>query len=577
MMMMMTTTTMQLPHQKKKKKVDDDDDAAASEKKADDDDAAASEKKADDDEAGDDDNTAERRDKKNDDDASAKKKKNDDDDDDKANGKKSKKKKKKKKADDDDDGDDDDDDDDDDDAVSNRQRLRQEKLKQQLATARMQKKRAAEQSENKATRGATKSMKAHTSGTEEFEERKKGIVKVIRKVAGKKRAIQVQKKLEQPVATQAPPFRKVISAPKFAERLPILKRIIRMGDEESMILDATLSFVQGLKYGIFRSPKALADKEKKALLDWLQLLHIALPQEWAIHVLIDDLIAKIDFVAQSDSNLEKVLSAHPTARNSWSASCMNGKPGTGFSCGFWKLLHILTVGLAQHKGGINLINADMVSPDSRTFAPAEAADVLREYMANFYPCSDCSQHFMYRYDDCSYHRCDRLNDEITTTTDDGWKAFSLWLWEFHNEVSVRILQERVASQKAKEQRANLLSPQQGPVTPSIEDEIQVLWPTLQECVTCYKADGKWDRHAVFLHLEKTYWPITGLDAKTARLLRFEDDIPSESGLTWLLVVIGSILACFMRQSLFSRTGLQQTILQAKKIRMQGGGSRKRSD
>jgi hypothetical protein len=62
-------------------------------------------------------------------------------------------------------------------------------------------------------------------------------------------------------------------------------------------------------------------------------------------------------------------------------------------------------------------------------------------------------------------RCDRLATESDSASDQDWKEMALWLWEYHNAVSVRLLD---AEADAK------------------------LWPTMNGCVGCLKFDGKWN-------------------------------------------------------------------------------------
>ena len=57
-------------------------------------------------------------------------------------------------------------------------------------------------------------------------------------------------------------------------------------------------------------------------------------------------------------------------------------------------------------------------------------------------------------------------------------------------MNVRLLQERSAA-AGKE------------VT--IRDEIKVLYPSLDSCMSCFRADGGFDEDGIFLFLEKEYW------------------------------------------------------------------------
>lgn len=352
--------------------------------------------------------------------------------------------------------------------------------------------------------GATKTMRENVPGTKEHEQRKQEILDSIRRTKGQSRAKQVEEKLATPPPPDGKaslPFKKEVSKPRLVERVPVMKRLATLGSEEELILDTTLSFLQGLKIGVFRTNQALKDHEKNALEDWLYLLRVTLPQEWSIHEVIDDLLDNFDSIVQSDENLARILAKHPFPRSAWSESCGQGKVGGGFTCGMWKLIHTMTVGLAEYRGGMNVIKAGMARSDSSYFSPEEAGDVLREYVANFLPCTDCAKHFTEKYDDCSYRRCHRLHDNAETASDADWKELAKYMWEFHNEVSIRILHEQADAARKQ------ISGEIGPGAASRADEIRVIFPSLAQCVTCFKSDGSWNEDALFLFLERTYWSV----------------------------------------------------------------------
>jgi hypothetical protein len=50
------------------------------------------------------------------------------------------------------------------------------------------------------------------------------------------------------------------------------------------------------------------------------------------------------------------------------------------------------------------------------FSPADAAATIREYIANFFGCKECRDHFLSQYDQCSFRRCDRLTDDANAST-----------------------------------------------------------------------------------------------------------------------------------------------------------------
>jgi Erv1 / Alr family len=154
-----------------------------------------------------------------------------------------------------------------------------------------------------------------------------------------------------------------------------------------------------------------------------------------------------------------------------------------------------TLGVAEYRGGSDLIQSNSVHPGTRTFSPLEAADAVREYMISFFPCADCANHFVGIYDQCEINRrCSRLTSDSTTMIEADWKELALWLWEVHNDVSVRLLKENHDSKRWRRQKVL-------PVT----DQIKVIWPAITDCFQCLNEDGSFDEGAIFLHLEETYW------------------------------------------------------------------------
>lgn len=432
--------------------------------------------------------------------------------------------------------------------------------------------------------GATDTMKAHVVNTKEFKDRRTKILEQIEQRKGKKARVEVEKRMNDVLNKRAPmvvdkaklPYRKVVAPAKLGERIPIVKRVVKMNLEESLMLDSTLAFVEGLAQGLFRKDASLTASERTTLHDWLHLLSVALPQEWGIHELIDALMVRKSFVSQSRQNMFEVIKKHAPKRRLYSPSCRATK--IPFNCGFWKLLHTVSVGIAEHRGGLGLIEEGSLKEDALTFSPSDAADTIRNYMEAFFPCPYCSKHFVDQYDDCdNLERCMRLADDENAASEADWKELAKWLWEFHNSVSVRILHQNADSRRKAGGHLGMSPPQYGPAKASVMDEIAVLWPTVDSCLKCFNADGSWDEEAVFLHLETQYWPASNPDPKTARLLRLEQELDyTGSGLTMILFLIGIVLFFVMRQSV-SKESIQKAIIVAKSVRTGAGMTQKRSD
>lgn len=276
-------------------------------------------------------------------------------------------------------------------------------------------------------------------------------------------------------------------------KVPIVKRAFKRSHAEETLNDAALSFTRGLMMGVLRtSDDPLDYKRKAALMDWLDLLSISLPPELNLHELIDTLRLNIDSISQSPKSLTAIIEKHHIPNPNWSDSCTK-KVGLGFFCGFWKLLHIMSMGVSEQAGGLALQES---YPTIRIFSAKEAGDVIREYMAYFFNCEKCTQRFIAQYDDCSFQRCNRLSDATVDAPADSWKEFSIWLWEVHNDVS-----------RSKASRASDVFTKWGKKEEAKrwERDMSAVYPHIDQCLTCFTAEGLWDVNAVYLHLEREYW------------------------------------------------------------------------
>eukprot|EP00339_Tiarina_fusa_P009203 CAMPEP_0117056738 /NCGR_PEP_ID=MMETSP0472-20121206/39374_1 /TAXON_ID=693140 ORGANISM="Tiarina fusus, Strain LIS" /NCGR_SAMPLE_ID=MMETSP0472 /ASSEMBLY_ACC=CAM_ASM_000603 /LENGTH=837 /DNA_ID=CAMNT_0004773319 /DNA_START=135 /DNA_END=2649 /DNA_ORIENTATION=+ len=376
----------------------------------------------------------------------------------------------------------------------------------------------------------TKAMMVHTPGTAEYNERKEKVMKRIKKV---------KKEVPAVLTKETLPFKKDVRKETFvrrqAERLPIVKRFVKMTPEEQLILDVSVSLVAALETGSFVGveDKELSREKKNALKDFLDLLSVSLPPEWGIHKLIDDLRRRIAYVAQNSKNLRFVIGQHPLPRRGWSDSCTKRARSSGYSCGLWKLFHVATVGVAEHRGGLNLVKSGMVSDTAKTFSPIEAAEAIKGFIEHFFSCKSCREHFVERYEDCDNNRrCDRLSEELEEAGTADWKELPLWMWEVHNEVSIHVLRQRIE----RDSKVALMGNAKAGRRATPQEEVSVIWPNVETCVMCFEDDGTWDEAEVFKFLERNYWPDSELDPKTDKLMQFDGESGFFSALMmWAMV------------------------------------------
>lgn len=138
-----------------------------------------------------------------------------------------------------------------------------------------------------------------------------------------------------------------------------------------------------------------------------------------------------------------------------------------YTCGLWQLFHILTVSSVMSSQGLLFMSKE----DDR-ISPQETLARIHGFVSFFLGCEFCVQHFSETFDSCSFGRC-------ALAPGDG-AGTSLWLWQVHNAVSIRVAGERAV-------------------------EVPQRWPPREECPLCWKPDGGFDPKAVFEHLKTTYW------------------------------------------------------------------------
>ena len=289
--------------------------------------------------------------------------------------------------------------------------------------------------------------------------------------------------------------------------------------------DAYRSFHFAMKTGVFMTNGPLPNKTVPVLHDWLDLLQNVLPPTWNIHPLIRRLLDEFDTITQGEDQMMEVLDQFPPASNEWSLSCTHGVEAMGYTCGLWELFHITTVGVVEY-------NDQVVVDDAYSFYMTEqVADVLRNYISNFFGCEVCRMNFLQAYDNCALDRCNRLQATVGDLS--AWKQLPLWLFETHNAVNVRLMKEQAE--------------RDGHET-TFQDEMNAQWPSRLECPKCWKQDGSWDEEIAYLYVFDQYWPDDGRTSQSTRRALFQatinidpEDMDDELSFLSSLLKFGPIL------------------------------------
>ncbi|GAX26603.1 hypothetical protein FisN_21Lh070 [Fistulifera solaris] len=415
--------------------------------------------------------------------------------------------------------------------------------------------------------GATPTMKGNKVQTAEFLERKRKYINFMKQQKKKNNKIVFDAGPGIPLGK--PAFQKDVTKTKLVERIPAVKRVVRMGAEEQLILDCTMAIWHGLTFSVFKKGGSLTPAKQKALTNWLDLLDISLPPEWALHSLIYDLRQNIAYISERFENMKEVVDRYQIRRKYFSPTCgiKNKTLPAKLGCGYWRLFHVISVGIAEHRGGLNLIDIEARPVGTRTFSPEEAADTVRDYIAHFFHCEECAQSFLEDYDDCEKHRrCVRLSSDTYSASDEDWKEFAMWFWEVHNSLNVELVNEAADAELKKKQKAFLSRAGAGPGIASPETTIEALWPDMGDCLVCFNIDGTWNEAAVFRHLEETYWPDFDFDFDHMDngLIWFEGDTPANRGLMYFLATALIVLFYFLQTSI-STPHIQRSLWLAKNL------------
>jgi hypothetical protein len=265
--------------------------------------------------------------------------------------------------------------------------------------------------------------------------------------------------------------------------------------KDDIYINAASSLSFALRSSIFMTNDALSTQQSNVFHDWLTILSQTLPQSETHnnHSLKEALGAVLalksdfEYVVQSGDNLLGILeTSHEKGLGSeqWTSICSKGEAGAGYTCGLWQLFHLVTVGLVHY----NMDHQDDALTETNMLSTMHTADTIRNYIEHFFTCDECRLNFVQMYEECRFERCNRLSTNPSSSIED-WKQLSLWLWEVHNDVNVRLLHET----------------KDGEVTETEEEEVK--WPSKQDCPLCWYEGGGWNDDVVFRYLDSFYWYV----------------------------------------------------------------------
>lgn len=254
-------------------------------------------------------------------------------------------------------------------------------------------------------------------------------------------------------------------------------------------MDASASFLFALKtnfYPVEDNSLSLRDDVKEDLIEWMDLLYWSLPSQWELHNLINDIRQSYEKIAENPNNLKKIVESHKPGPPRWSTRCSHGKEGVGYSCGLWKLFHVLSIGVVEQHS--------FVLGDLQRISTAHDATTVINYVHNFFACTACGITFESALKSCSSPHCHRLWNLLTKDFSPGarWNGLALWLWQLHNEINVMLIREEADGRGGRGLTKN--------------EEMAAYWPQVEVCPACWNSDGSFDEDEIYTFLHKEYWP-----------------------------------------------------------------------
>ncbi|XP_021615766.1 sulfhydryl oxidase 2 isoform X2 [Manihot esculenta] len=228
-----------------------------------------------------------------------------------------------------------------------------------------------------------------------------------------------------------------------------------------------------IAFEIIVEHKMIRSETRASLIKFLQLLAVHHPskrcRKGSAEVLVN-----FDELCPPDKNQEIVgngksvlgnfqICGKEVPRGYW-MFCRGSKNDTrGFSCGLWVLMHSLSVRIEDAESQF-------------------AFTAICDFIHNFFICQECRQHF--------FQMCSSVSSPFNTSHE-----FALWLWNAHNMVNERLMEEEASL---------------GTGDPKFP---KIVWPPKQLCSSCSPSHGQrddgtnridWDKDEVYEFLTNYY-------------------------------------------------------------------------
>jgi len=167
-------------------------------------------------------------------------------------------------------------------------------------------------------------------------------------------------------------------------------------------------------------------------------------------------------------------------------TCKGSEPKyRGYTCSLWSLFHTLT------------LNEYLKEKDTQKWINLhEVLFTMRDYIGNFFSCTDCAQHFT--------SMAQNLENELKQPN-----SSVLWLWRAHNRVNKRL---------------------KGDLTEDPEHP-KNSYPYQKDCPQCYMSNGEFNENEVWNYLINRYGLLNG-DNKKNEQPKLLEDVPQNDKLSF---------------------------------------------
>ena len=179
------------------------------------------------------------------------------------------------------------------------------------------------------------------------------------------------------------------------------------------------------------------------------------------------------FTPGGDAPQKKDVNVDDVYRNNnrFTKACTHDERGMGYTCGLWDLLHIMSVGSSKPVHQLYGFHSGYLT------APSQSAEIIKRFLSAFFACDVCRWHFLDMYENCGHDHCKRLTSQMSALTTDpaqSSRELSLWLWEVHNAVNVRLMKEAAMREDREVTEA---------------EKLAAVFPSTKLCPTCWEDEN----------------------------------------------------------------------------------------